>query len=222
MAWNMRALLAEFMGSAGLLAVVAGSGLMADKLAGGNIGLALLANSLATGAGLFVLIMLFAPLSGAHFNPAVSLMAALRGDLKWPMFVPFCLVQVAGTVAGVMLAHAMFDLPLLQTAIKVRSGLHLHIAEVVATCGLVLVIQGLRQQALSTVAASVALYIVAAYWFTASTSFANPAVTLARSLTDSFTGIRLQDCGGFILAQIVGAVLGTAIGSLLFAKEAQA
>ena len=232
-----RQLLAEFLGTALLLVVVAGSGIMGEQLAmvgSANLaassspatitGLALLANSLATGAGLFVLIMLFGPVSGAHFNPVVSLVAMLQRQLSARAFAGYVSAQMAGGVCGILATHAMFNLTLLQASGKVRSGSHLWFAELVATFGLVLTIQGLsrRQATLPAIAASVALYIVAAYWFTASTSFANPAVTLARTLTDTFTGIRLQDVTGFILAQGIGALLALACARLLFAEPAVA
>ncbi|MDC7700768.1 aquaporin [Vogesella indigofera] len=215
----MRALVAEAIGSALLLAVVVGSGIMGQALAAGNDAVALLANALATGAGLLVLITLFAPLSGAHFNPAVSLVMAARGELPWPRVLPYLAAQVVGAVAGVLLAHAMFDLPLLQASQHVRSGWPQWLAEVTATAGLLLTILGGVRHARDKVALLVALYIVAAYWFTASTSFANPAVTLARSLTDTFAGIAPADVGGFVLAQLAGAAIGGALGGWLFAAE---
>lgn len=215
----MRALVAEAIGSALLLAVVVGSGIMGQALAAGNDAVALLANALATGAGLLVLITLFAPLSGAHFNPAVSLVMAARGELPWPRVLPYLAAQVVGAVAGVLLAHAMFDLPLLQASQHVRSGWPQWLAEVTATAGLLLTILGGVRHARDKVATLVALYIVAAYWFTASTSFANPAVTLARSLTDTFAGIAPADVGGFVLAQLAGAAIGGALGGWLFAAE---
>lgn len=215
----MRALVAEAIGSALLLAVVVGSGIMGQTLAAGNDAVALLANALATGAGLLVLITLFAPLSGAHFNPAVSLVMAARGELPWPRLLPYLAAQVAGAVAGVLLAHAMFDLPLLQASQHVRSGWPQWLAEATATAGLLLTILGGVRHARDKVALLVALYIVAAYWFTASTSFANPAVTLARSLTDTFAGIAPADVGGFVLAQLAGAAIGGALGGWLFAAE---
>lgn len=212
----MRALVAEAIGSALLLAVVVGSGIMGQTLAAGNDAVALLANALATGAGLLVLITLFAPLSGAHFNPAVSLVMAARGELPWPRLLPYLAAQVAGAVAGVLLAHAMFGLPLLQASQHVRSGWPQWLAEVTATAGLLLTILGGVRHARDKVALLVALYIVAAYWFTASTSFANPAVTLARSLTDTFAGIAPADVGGFVLAQLAGAAIGGTLGGWLF------
>ncbi|KMJ53532.1 MULTISPECIES: aquaporin [Vogesella] len=215
----MRALVAEAIGSALLLAVVVGSGIMGQTLAAGNDAVALLANALATGAGLLVLITLFGPLSGAHFNPAVSLVMAARGELPWPRVLPYLAAQVAGAVAGVLLAHAMFGLPLLQESQHLRSGWPQWLAEVTATAGLLLTILGGVRHARDKVPLLVALYIVAAYWFTASTSFANPAVTLARSLSDTFAGIAPADVGGFVLAQLAGAAIGGGLGGWLFAAE---
>lgn len=219
---SVRVYLAEFVGTAALLAVVVGSGIMGQTLAAGNDAIALLANALATGAGLLVLITLFAPLSGAHFNPAVSLVMAARGELPWPRVLPYLVAQVAGGVAGVLLAHAMFDLPLLQASTHVRSGWPQWLAEVTATAGLLLTILGGVRHARDKVATLVALYIVAAYWFTASTSFANPAVTLARSLSDTFAGIAPADVGGFVLAQLAGAAIGGALGGCLFGADKDA
>ena len=216
---SVRVYLAEFVGTAALLAVVVGSGIMGQTLAAGNDAIALLANALATGAGLLVLITLFAPLSGAHFNPAVSLVMAARGELPWPRVLPYLAAQVAGAVAGVLLAHAMFGLPLLQESQHVRSGWPQWLAEVTATAGLLLTILGGVRHARDKVPLLVALYIVAAYWFTASTSFANPAVTLARSLSDTFAGIAPADVGGFVLAQLAGAAIGGVLGGWLFAAE---
>ncbi len=215
---------AETLGTAFLLAIVVGSGIMGEQLADGNVALALLANSVATGAGLFVLIMLFGPVSGAHLNPAVSLVAALQGELARKDLPLYLLAQVTGAVAGVWIAHAMFGLDLLQTSSKIRSGGSQWWAEAVATFGLVLTIQGASRkgQALPLAAAMVALYITAAYWFTASTSFANPAVTVARSLTASFSGIRPTDIGGFVAAQCAGALAAALAAKLLFRKTAPA
>lgn len=209
-----RALAAEALGTALLLAVVVGSGIMAERLTQ-DVALALLANALATGAGLFVLITLFAPVSGAEFNPAVTLMNWAQG-LHKPQDVALRIAcQVMGAVAGVWLAHAMFGAPLLQLGGTTRSGGAQWLAEGVATAGLMLAILGARGQG----AVVVASYIVAAYWFTASTSFANPAVTLARGLTDSFAGIRPEDVPGFILAQLAGAGVGAGLGGWLFRPQ---
>ncbi|MGZ3239523.1 MAG: aquaporin [Burkholderiaceae bacterium] len=215
-------LLAEALGTALLLAIVVGSGIMGEQLAGGNIAIALLANSLATGAGLFVLIMLFGEVSGAHFNPAVSLIATLRGELSRRHLLAYILAQLVGAVVGVWIAHAMFGLDLMQASIKVRKGTSQMYAEFIATFGLVLTILGAnraKNQSLAAVAAMVALYITAAYWFTASTSFANPAVTFARSLTNTFAGIRSEDVVGFIFAQCGGAITALLAAKLLFKKS---
>ena len=209
-----QAVAAEGLGTALLLAIVVGSGIMAQQLSQGNIAVALLANTLSTGAGLFVLIQVFAPLSGAHFNPAVSLVQALDGKLAWRIALLYIVAQGLGGVLGVWLAHGMFDLPILQASSKVRSSTGQWLAEGVATFGLVFLILRVQHLALSVVAGCVALYITSAYWFTASTSFANPAVTLARSFTDTFAGIRLGDAPAFIVAQMVGA--GLAIGCARF------
>jgi glycerol uptake facilitator-like aquaporin len=199
-------LLAEALGSALLLACVVGSGVMGENLAQGNDAIALLANAAATGAMLYVLITVFGPISGAHFNPAVTLVMALRRELALRDAVPYVTVQVLGAVAGVILAHAMFGLELLQPGVRVRSGLSQWLSECVATFGLLLtILLGARHRAAS-LPALVAAYIIAAYWFTASTSFANPAVTLARALTQTFAGIRPDDTAGFIAAQLAGAL----------------
>jgi glycerol uptake facilitator-like aquaporin len=202
-----RRLLAEFLGSMFLLACVVGSGIMGVKLSQGNDAIALLANALATAGVLYVLIALLGPVSGAHFNPAVSLAFRVRGELATRDLLAYVAVQVLGAVLGVLLAHAMFELPLWQPGTHLRSGGAQWLSEGVATFGLVLtILLGLRHRA-SAIPALVASYIFAAYWFTASTSFANPAVTLARSLTQSFAGIRPQDVAGFALAQFAGALL---------------
>jgi glycerol uptake facilitator-like aquaporin len=197
---------AEAIGTALLLAAIVGSGIMAERLSGGNIGLALLANAIATAGALYALIAALGPVSGAHFNPAVSLVMAWRGDLAWCDVPAYLAAQVAGGVAGVWAAHLMFELPILQASAKARSGLAQGFSEVVASFGLVLVIWLASRRAPATVPAAVAGYIAGAYWFTASTSFANPAVTIARSLSDTFAGIRPADAPLFIAAQLVGAV----------------
>lgn len=200
---------AEFAGTALLLAAVVGSGIMAERLAGGSVGLALLANAIATAGVLYALIASLGPISGAHFNPIVTLAMAARGDLPRGHVVPYVAVQIAGAVAGVFLAHAMFELPILQLGVKVRTGPARWLAEAVATFGLLLVIWHASRHATARVPAAVAGYIAGAYWFTASTSFANPAVTMARALTDSFAGIRTLDAPGFVLARFLG--LGLAL-----------
>lgn len=205
---------AEFVGTALLLACVVGSGIMGVKLAQGNDAIALLANAGATAGALYILIVCFGPISGAHFNPVVSLVMHLRAELSPRDFLAYTLVQSMGAVAGVLLAHGMFDLPLLQVGIHARTGAAQWLSEVVASFGLLLtILLGIRNRP-TAVPALVAAYIFAAYWFTASTSFANPAVTLARSLTTTFAGIRPEDVGGFVLAQIVGALLAAGLVSL--------
>ena len=198
---------AEFVGTLLLLACVVGSGIMGVALAQGNDAIALLANAAATAGALYVLIVVFGPVSGAHFNPAVSVVMRLRGELATRDLLAYIAVQVLGAVAGVLLAHAMFDLPLLQPGTHVRTGAAQWLSEGVATFGLVLtILLGVRHRP-TAVPALVASYIFAAYWFTASTSFANPAVTLARALTQTFAGIRPEDAPGFIVAQVVGAIV---------------
>ena len=216
-----RPLVAEFLGTLLLLATVVGSGIMADRLAGGNVALALLANSLATGAVLVVLITLFAPLSGAHFNPAVTLYFALRGEIAWPRALAYVAVQLAAAVAGVWLAHAMFALPVLQVSTHLRDGPAQWLAEFTATFGLVLTIAGGIRFAPTAVPTLVGLYITAAYWFTASTSFANPAVTVARALTGSFAGIAPSSAPGFIAAQLLAALMSALILPWLFARASE-
>ena len=206
-----RRLTAEAVGSLLLTAAVIGSGVMAERLSGGNAAIALLANTGATVAVLAVLIALFGPVSGAHFNPAVSLVQGLRGVLRWREVLGYALVQIIGCCFGTLLAHAMFELPLLQLSGHGRSGPAQWLSEAVATCGLLLVVLGIRRT--QDAPWMMAAWIGAAYWFTASTSFANPAITLARSLSDTFAGIRPQDAPLFILAQFLGAFVG-----LLLAK----
>lgn len=207
-------LAAEGIGSVLLAAAVVGSGVMAERLAGGNAAVALLANTGATVAVLATLIALFGPVSGAHFNPAVSVVQAVRGALSWGDAGAYALVQVAGCCAGVVLAHAMFELPWLQSSVHVRTGPPQWLAEAVATFGLLLVVLGHRRS--EDAPWMVAGWIGAAYWFTASTSFANPAITIARSLSDTFAGIRPVDVPGFIAAQLVGAGLGLLVAKSLF------
>ena len=213
----LRRLLAEGLGSLLLAATVIGSGIMAEQLAGGNPAVALLANTGATVAVLAVLIALFGPISGAHFNPAVSLVVALRRKLPWRDAAAYAVVQIIGCCLGAMLAHAMFALPLLQESVHARTGPGQWLAEVVATTGLILVVLGHRRAA--DAPWMVAGWIGAAYWFTASTSFANPAITIARSLTNTFAGIRPMDAPAFIVAQIVGALVGLGIAQLIFVTQ---
>lgn len=210
----IRRLLAEGIGSLLLAAAVIGSGVMAERLAGGNSATALLANTLATVAALAALIAVFAPVSGAHFNPVVSGVMAARGTLTWRDVTAYVAVQIVGCCAGALLAHAMFELPLLQFSSQPRAGLSQWLAEFVATGGLILVIVGSRGEARA--AWMVAAWIGAAYWFTASTSFANPAITIARAISDTFTGIRPADVPAFVLAQSVGAVAGFVLSRFLF------
>lgn len=211
-----RRLTSEFLGTLLLLSTVVGSGIMAENLAGGNVAIALLGNTLATGAILIVLIWIFAPLSGAHFNPAVTLSFAIRKEIAMQESAAYVLMQLLGAIAGVWLAHLMFEVPVLQQATTQRSGLSQWISEGVATFGLVLTILGCARWSAKIVAVAVGLYITAAYWFTASTSFANPAVTFGRSFTDSFSGIQEVDMPAFIAAQIVGSLLATAVAAWLF------
>lgn len=205
-------LLAEALGTALLLAVVIGSGIMAERLAGGNMAIALLANALATVGGLYVLIEVFGPVSGAHFNPAVSLVMAGRRELAWALLAPYVIAQLLGAMLGAWLAHGMFDMSLLQFSTKVRSGFGQWLAEGVAAFGLLLVI--LRAPP-ARAAAMVAAYIGAAYWFTASTSFANPAAAFGRMFSDSFAGIEPGSVPGFVIAQLCGAGLAAWVHGLL-------
>lgn len=195
---------AEFLGTAFLLAAVVGSGIMAQRLAGGNVALALLCNTLATGAILPVIILMFGSVSGAHFNPAVSVAFALRGELSWQTALLYLIVQAVGAIAGVWIAHLMFDLPVWQISSTVRWGGGQWLAEAVATFGLLLTIFGCLSRAPLAIPYAVGLYISSAYWFTASTSFANPAVTVARSLSDTFAGIAPAGAPAFIAAQFAG------------------
>jgi len=215
-----RRLLAEFVGTALLLAAVVGSGIMGVALAQGNDALALLANAGATAAALYVLIVLLGPVSGAHFNPVVTLALRLRGEISSGDAAAYVGTQVVAAIAGVLLAHAMFDLTLIQPGTHVRSGAAQWLSEGVATFGLVLTILVGHRHRAAAVPALVASYIFAAYWFTASTSFANPAVTLARSLTQTFAGIRPADAPGFIAVQIVGMALGLIVARLLAPDDA--
>jgi glycerol uptake facilitator-like aquaporin len=214
----LRRLLAETVGSMLLAATVIGSGVMAERVAAGNQAVALLANAGATVAVLAVLIGLLAPVSGAHFNPAVSLVQALRRAMPWREAGAYVLVQVVGCCLGAMLAHAMFELPLVQSSTHVRAGAAQCLAEAVATCGLLLVVLGHRRS--QDAAWMVAAWIGAAYWFTASTSFANPAITIARSLSNTFAGIRPHDVPAFIAAQLIGALIGFSAARVLFPRRA--
>lgn len=213
-----RRLLAEFIGSLLLAGVVIGSGILADGLAAGNDGVALIGNTLATGAILFVLITTLGPISGAHFNPAVSLVMVLRRELSVRDAGLYVVMQVVGCVLGAWLAHAMFELPILQFATTDRSGPAKMLAEGVATFTLLFAILGAVRWRPDATATTVALVITAGYWWTASTSFANPALTVARAMTDTFAGIRFSDVPGFIAAQLAGAVLALGVSSILFGK----
>ena len=208
--------IAEALGTAFLLATVIGSGVMAFKLAGGNDALALLCNTLPTGAILAVVILTFGPISGAHFNPAVSLAFALNGELPWRMVSIYIVSQLVGAIVGVWAAHLMFELPLWQFSATQRTGPGQWFAEAVATFGLVLTIFGCLARTPAAVAYAVGLYITAAYWFTASTSFANPAVTVARSLSDTFAGIAPSDVLAFIVAQLIGAFAAVPLARWLY------
>lgn len=206
-----RRLAAETLGTLLLLATVVGSGIMAEQLADGNVALALLGNTIPTGAILFVLIAVFGPVSGAHFNPAVTLAFRVRREIDSVTAGLYVLAQVAGAIAGVMVAHAMFSVDVLQQSTTPRTGAGQWFSEFVATFGLVAVILGTLRHGVLTVAAGVGLYITAAYWFTASTSFANPAVTIGRTLTDTFSGIAFAHAPAFIVAQLAGALAAVAI-----------
>jgi glycerol uptake facilitator-like aquaporin len=210
---------AECIGTAFLLAAVVGSGIMGERLAGGNVAIALLANSLATGFALVALIVAFGPRSGAHFNPVVTLSLALRKDFARRDIVPYISAQLLGAVLGVVIAHAMFDMPLLQWSVKERSSIGQWLSEVVATTGLVLVVLSCDRARPWAAPAAVGGYIAAAYWFTASTSFANPAVTLARGFTTTFAGINPGHIAPFVLAQLAGAALGLFLDHLLRAPS---
>jgi glycerol uptake facilitator-like aquaporin len=215
-----RRIFCECLGTAFLLAAVVGSGIMAQKLAGGNVALALLCNTIPTGAILVVLILIFGPLSGAHFNPAVTLAFALRGEQPWDIAGVYVVAQIVGGIVGVWAAHLMFELPFWQFSLTQRTGTGQWLAEFVATFGLLLTIFGCAARTPSAIPYAVGLYITSAYWFTASTSFANPAVTVARSLSDTFAGIAPGNVAGFILAQLLGAAAATVLGRWLWEKSA--
>jgi len=206
-----RRLAAEALGAALLLAVVIGSGVMGERLAGGNVAIALLGNTLSTGAALVVLITIFGPISGAHFNPAVSLAFAWRREIGWRTALAYVAAQVTGAILGVWVAHLMFAEPLLQVSAKPRAGLHLAFSEFVATFGLIATILGAVRFRPDFTPVAVGLYITSAYWFTASTSFANPAVTVARSLSNTFAGIAPASAPGFIAAQFAGAAVAVVV-----------
>ncbi|MFZ6674770.1 aquaporin [Undibacterium sp. Xuan67W] len=214
-------LVAEGLGTAFLLAVVVGSGTMAERLAGGNMALALLANAIATGAGLVALILMFGGISGAHFNPVVSLSEAWQKNLPWSYVTPYIVAQVIGAFAGVAAAHGMFEEPVFFASEHVRTGIAQWWSEFIATFGLIGVIIGCSRNRPDLTPFAVAAYITAAYWFTSSTSFANPAVTLARAASNTFAGIRPVDISGFILAQIAGAAAATLLFGWLYPSANQ-
>ena len=214
-----RAVAAEFLGTGALLTVVVGSGIMAERLSPSNAGVALLANALATGFGLFVLITIFAPVSGAHFNPVVTAASWLRREVPARTAFAYWASQFTGAIAGVWLAHVMFGLPIVQQSLRIRDSSGEMIGEIVATVGLLSTIAGFSRHAPGQLAAAVGAYIAAAYWFTASTSFANPAVTIARSLTNTFAGISSSNVGFFVVAQAVGLALGLLVARAFWRSE---
>jgi len=214
-----RRIFSEWLGTAFLLATVVGSGIMAQKLAGGNVALALLGNTIPTGSILVVLILIFGPLSGAHFNPAVTLAFAWRGELPWSDAVVYITAQILGAIAGVWAAHLMFELPLWQFSTTARTGAAQWFAESIATFGLLLTIFGCAARTPAAVPYAVGLYIIAAYWFTASTSFANPAVTVARSFSDTFAGIAPSGVIAFIAAQLLGMAIAVVVSNWLWVTE---
>jgi glycerol uptake facilitator-like aquaporin len=210
---------AEGIGTALLLAAIVGSGIMAERLAGGNLALALLANSLATGGALVALILTFAPISGAHFNPAVTMAVVIAGHLRMRDTAPYIAAQITGAVLGVWLAHLMFDLPLLEVSARERSGLGQWTGEFIATFGLIALIESGRRRFAAALPGAVAAYITAAYWFTSSTSFANPAVTLARALSNTFAGIGPGNVPAFIAAQLAGAAAAIVVFRWFYRRE---
>lgn len=211
-----RRIFSEWLGTAFLLAAVVGSGIMAERLAGGNVALALLCNTIPTGAILVVLILVFGPLSGAHFNPVVSLAFALRSELPWAIATSYVAAQLGGAIAGVWLAHLMFELPVWQLSTTARVGWGQWTAEAIAAFGLLLTILGCVARTPAATPYAVGLYITSAYWFTASTSFANPAVTIARSLSNSFAGIAPGGVPAFIAAQLIGGGIAVLLGGWLY------
>lgn len=220
MGQQARRLIAEGLGSGLLFACVVGSGIMAEALAGGNVAIALLGNTLATAAILYVLITIFGPISGAHFNPAVTMVMRLRGEIATREALAFVVMQLAGGILGIWAAHLMFDLPIIQISTKARTGIGQWAGEFVATFGLLLTILGTVRYRPDNVPVAVGLYITAGYWFTSSTSFANPAIAVARSLSNSFAGIAPADVPMFIAAQLAGALAAWGLGRVLFAEEA--
>ena len=217
----LRRLTAEFVGSSFLLMTVVGSGIMGEKLSGGNLALALLGNTIPTGAILIVLILTMRPISGAHFNPIVSLCFAFRKELNTIELISYIAAQMAGSIVGVILAHGMFDLELIQQSETTRAGGAQFLSEIIASAGLILTIFGCIKSAPNAVSYAVGLYITAAYWFTASTSFANPAVTIARSITNTFSGISVENIFSFIVAQFIGAIIGYILSKEIFVLESK-
>jgi glycerol uptake facilitator-like aquaporin len=205
----LRTVVSEFLGTGFLAAAVVGSGIMGERLAGGNVAIALLANTIATGATLLVVILTFGPISGGHFNPAVTLVDAMERGVPWTVAACYISAQCAGGICGAIAAHLMFGLPIISVSTHVRSGAAQTFSEFVATFGLICVIWGCARQRSNLVAFAVAAYITAAYWFTSSTSFANPAVTIARSLSDTFAGVRPVDVPPFVVAELAGAIAAT-------------
>lgn len=217
----LRRLTAEFVGSSFLLMTVVGSGIMGEKLSGGNLALALLGNTIPTGAILIVLILIMGPISGAHFNPIVSLCFAFRKELNTIELISYIAAQMVGSIVGVLLAHGMFDLELIQLSETTRAGGAQFLSEIIASAGLILTIFGCIKSAPNAVSYAVGLYITAAYWFTASTSFANPAVTIARSITNTFSGISVENIFSFIVAQFIGAIIGYILSKEIFVLESK-
>lgn len=213
-----RRVVAEFVGTLFLLAAVVGSGIMAERLAAGNVALALLANAVATGAALVAIILAFGPVSGAHLNPAVTLADAWQGGIRWRETPPYILAQLSGALAGVAVAHLMFGLPVFSASTHIRSGPAQAFSEFIATFGLLAIILGCARHRSSAIPFAVGSYVTAAYWFTSSTSFANPAVTLARALTNTFAGIRPSDISAFLAAQLAGAFCATLLFQWLLPK----
>ncbi len=218
----LRKLMAEWLGTFSLLATVIGSGIMAERLAGGNVAIALLGNTIPTGAILVVLILVFAPISGAHFNPAVTLSFALRREISTPAAAQYIAAQIIGGICGVFVAHIMFDNPLIDPSTTIRTGLGQWVGEFVATFGLVGTILGCLKTRAEAVPFAVGLYITAAYWFTSSTSFANPAVTIARGFSNTFAGINPANIAAFVAVQLVAATLATAFFHWLLEEEPDA
>ena len=217
----LRRLTAEFVGSSFLLMTVVGSGIMGEKLSGGNLALALLGNTIPTGAILIVLILIMGPISGAHFNPIVSLCFAFRKELNTIELISYIAAKMVGSIVGVLLAHGMFDLELIQISETTRAGGAQFLSEIIASTGLILTIFGCIKSAPNAVSYAIGLYITAAYWFTASTSFANPAVTIARSITNTFSGISVENIFSFIVAQFIGAIIGYILSKEIFVLESK-